>query len=103
MADPIEKLEAAVKKLATDMAEVRGEMGELRGEMGELRGEMGELRNEVSKDITELRESQGEILTIVKGIQRTQTALTSAMTSAIKELSTSKSIELRVKRLEDAV
>jgi hypothetical protein len=81
----LEKLEAAVKKLAADMAELRGDADGLRG------------------DFDELKDTQHETLAAVKNIQRTQTALTSAITSAIKELSTTRSLDLRLKRLEDAV
>ena len=92
MAAPLEKLEAAVRKLATDIAELRDGQAELRDGQAELREGVTELR----EDVTQLQGTQGEILTAVKGIQRTQTALTNAMTSAIKELATSRSMELRV-------
>ncbi len=92
MADPLEKLEAAVKKLAADMAGLRGDVDSLKEGQAELQD-----------DVASLKEGQAELLAGVKNIQRTQTALTSAMTSAIKELSTTRSMELRVKRLEDAV
>lgn len=85
MADPLEKLDAAVRKLTAETAEMRTGQEELRSE------------------VEELRDGQGDILAIVKGIQKTQTALTSAMTQAIKQLGTDKSLEVRVKRLEDVV
>ena len=79
MADPLEKLEAAVKKLAAEMAEVR-----------EGQAELGEAQAEVREDLSAFGEAQTEMLAVLKNIQRTQTALTNAMTSAVKELSTSK-------------
>lgn len=88
----LEKLEAAVRKLGVDMGEVRGELKDLREGAEELR-----------EGQVELREGQTELLVAVKGIQKTQTALTNAMTSAMKQLGTDKSLELRVKRLEDVV
>jgi uncharacterized coiled-coil DUF342 family protein len=106
VADALEKLEAAVKKLAADMAELRAGQDELREGQAELREGQAELREgqaELREDVDGLHESVAETLAAVKNIQRTRTALTSAMTSAIKELSTSRSLDLRVKRLEDAV
>jgi hypothetical protein len=44
-----------------------------------------------------------EIAASVKQISKTQIALTNAMTTAIKQLGVDKTLELRVKRLEDAV
>lgn len=85
MADRLEKLEVAVKKLAADMSQVRGDVGELREEMGELREDMGDIKKGVFE------------------IQRTQGALTDAMTKAIKSLGMSKTLEIRVDRLESAV
>jgi hypothetical protein len=85
MADPLEKLEAAVKKLASEMSEFRDGQDELK------------------VDVSGMQDAQGDILAMLKGIQRTQTALTTAMTSAVKELATNKTLEVRVRRLEDAV
>ncbi len=85
VADPIEKLEAAVKKLATDMGDVRKEL------------------REHSDTLHEHGEVLDEIVTSLKQIQKTQSALTNAMTTAIKQLGTDKSLEIRVRRLEDMI
>ncbi|MFZ5470606.1 MAG: hypothetical protein ACOZIN_14320 [Myxococcota bacterium] len=95
----MEKLEAAVRKLTTDMSELRGEVKSLRVDQEDLRAGLEEVRT----GLDEVREGQDELLTAVKGIQKTQFALTNAMTSAIKQLGSDKSLEVRVKRLEDAV
>jgi chromosome segregation ATPase len=92
VADPLAKLESAVKKLAADMGDVRREIGDLRGEMKDMRGEL----NDVHGELSELKKG-------VDQIQRTQVALTDAMTRAIKELGVGKSLEVRVSRLESAV
>src|SRR5688572_9771451 len=90
--DPLEKLEAAVRRLAADVGEQRKTLNE-HGEMLEQHGEMLEQHGEMLDDIA----------ASVKQIAKTQGALTSAMTAAIKQLGTDKTLELRVKRLEDAV
>lgn len=92
VADPIEKLEAAVKKLATDMGDVRKELRE-----------HSDTLHEHSDILHEHGEVLDEIVTSVKQIQKTQSALTNAMTTAIKQLGTDKSLEIRVRRLEDMI
>ena len=84
-ADPLEKLEAAVKKLAADAAEQRKTLDE----HSEALAEHGELLEDIASS--------------VKQIQKTQTALTNAMTAGLKQLGIDKSLEIRVKRLGDAV
>lgn len=85
VADPLEKLGAAVKKLAADAAEIRHDS------------------REHSETLDEHSDVLQEIVASVKQIQKTQSALTNAMTSAIKQLGTDKSLEIRVRRLEDVV
>ena len=67
---------------------------------------MAEVR-EGLREHSEIFQEHGEVLddivTSVKQIQKTQTALTNAMTTAIKQLGTDKSLEIRVRRLEDVV
>lgn len=84
-AGPLEKLEAVVKKLAADVGEQRKTLDE----HGEMLAEHGEVLDEIAAS--------------VKQIQKTQTALTNAMTAGLKQLGIDKTLELRVKRLEDAV
>lgn len=89
MAGPLEKLENAVKKLATDMANLRAET---RSEFKDVRRELkshGERLDDVTHALT--------------GIQQTQTALTNAVTLAIKELAVTKSFDVRLSRLEAEV
>ena len=85
MADRLDKLENAVKKLATDMASLRSEMSEMK------------------EDLSEVKEDVSEVKDAVANIQRTQTALTSAVTQAIKELGVSKTFDVRLSRLEAEV
>ncbi|MBX7116335.1 MAG: hypothetical protein K1X64_18565 [Myxococcaceae bacterium] len=113
MADPLEKLEAAVKKLATDMADVRKELHQhadtLREHTEILQEHSGILQEHsgILQEHTDILHEHSEVLddiaTSVKQIQKTQSALTNAMTTAIKQLGTDKSLEVRVRRLEDVV
>ncbi len=89
MADRMDKLEAAVRKLAADVSELREEQHERFDAVNE--------RFDAVNDDFEVAHAG------LAGIQRTQKALTAAMTQAIKQLGVGKSLEVRVKRLEDAV
>ena len=89
MADRTDKIEAAIKKLAIDASAHRSETKAL-AKHSEAR--FGDL-TESLKDLTES----------VRDIQRTQLALTNAMTGAIKQLAVDKSLELRMQRVEEAV
>ena len=91
--DPMTKLENAVRKLAANMAALRKEMGD---DFGDVRTDAKALRAEVS-------EFKDGTLEALANIQQTQSALTSAMTQAIKEMAVSKSFEVRLSRLEAEV
>lgn len=58
--------------------------------------DLGEFRGEVE-------ERFDEITVAIQAIQRSQNALTSAFVQAMREYGVSKSLERRVKRLEDSV
>ena len=79
------KLETVLRKLAAETVRQRKTLDE----RGETLAEHGELL--------------GKINTGVKHILRTQLALTAAMTTAIRDVAQGRSIEICVKRFEDAV
>ena len=71
-----------------------------------LAREMAEVRRSVGtqdKRLKRVEDAIDEVLTAVKGIQITQTALTNALTSTLSELALSRKLEGRVERLESAV
>lgn len=88
MADRIDKLEAAVRKLAQDVGEMKRDYA-TREDLSIFREEMLEGFEGISKELKEQR--------------RVTAALTDAMTQAVKQLAVGKSIEVRVARLEAVV
>jgi hypothetical protein len=71
-------------------------MSDMKGEFSDMKGEISDMKGE----ITELREDTKGALT---NIQRTQTALTSAVTQALKELGVTRTFDVRLSRLEAEV
>lgn len=86
MADAIEKLESAMRKRTNDVGELRAVRKGERVCQDAPRAGLKEVR-EVNVD---WRERQKELLMGLKNIQETQTALTNAMTSALKQLGADK-------------
>lgn len=84
-----ERLEALIRKLA--------------GDVGELRGEIKAINKRVDAVNVNLAEGFGAIAEDMAHLRKLHTASVNAMTSAMKQLALDKSIEARVRRLEDAV
>lgn len=110
MSDRIDKLEAAVKKLGGEVGEVRTEVkaqgkrvDRLSEDVGHLTENVGHLSEVVDRLSEDVESGFSALTSSVKEIQRTQAALASAMTTAVKQLSVGKTLELRMQRLEDAV
>ncbi|MBL8953718.1 MAG: hypothetical protein JNK82_23285 [Myxococcaceae bacterium] len=98
-ADRLDKLEAAVRRLAADV----GDQQKTLGSHTETLAQHTETLAQHTETLAQHTETLDEISTSVKQIAKTQVALTNAMTTAIKQLGIDKTLELRVKRLEDAV
>ncbi|MHB8874000.1 MAG: hypothetical protein ACYC8T_09975 [Myxococcaceae bacterium] len=98
--EAVERLEALVRSLT---GETRRDVAETRREVAELRAEVGGRFEGVEKRLATAEERGDDLLVVMRQIQSSQVAMSSALTQAVTQLALSRDLDKRVERLEAAV